>query len=72
MEGHMKILNHEESLQIMGARLDMVKYLFKCWKTVHLTGIKANLEWICNEHRHVLIQIAHVIDAVEELRTKME
>ena len=51
----------------------------KCWKAVHLTGIESNLEWICNEHRPEeglnrpeLIQIVHVIDAVEELRTKLE
>ena len=52
---------------------DTTEHLFKCWKTVHFTGIEANLEWICNEHRHELIQIVHVIDAIEEFKeTKME
>ena len=42
-------------------------------KTVQLTGIESNLEWICNEHRPELIQIVHVIDAIEEFKeTKME
>ena len=65
MEGHLKIINHEESRQIMRTRLNMVnvkanyrgsykdytctgchihknttEHLFKCWKTVHLTGLR--------------------------------